>query len=383
MTDQFTMLHEEGVKEPDPVYASPETLAKIRAVLDDLAAGALPPAEHELAVAGCHGWALRIIRIVLRRVPVTDDWFSGERVLRGITGEEADLLKAVYRVYRDWFGGTVGDYSVWIESEVFAHYFRSVAGRVYEVGLGRAQRLVKAEFRGLTTDDLRLPYKAVAVRVPKDLDLDLEFEAGSKLGSGVQSITQIYAAEVQCEGRRQWVMRFISAHGVLEYTLDLLPGASLEAQVGELATDSTFTSRSTREVFYWFLHVMLYVSMPAAVLEERVTNPEAFALEKKIRKMKAEGWPEAGKKIKGLAERLTAMDPRYRIVVDRNTPPWTPEEMGRTAEGRPLTLRIRVAGHWKFQPHGPERSLRKQIFVEPYWKGPLDGPQALPVHKVV
>lgn len=33
-----------------------------------------------------------------------------------------------------------------------------------------------------------------------------------------------------------------------------------------------------------------------------------------------------------------------------------------------------VSGHWKKQAHGPERSLRKLIHVEPYWRGPLDAP---------
>ncbi len=29
-----------------------------------------------------------------------------------------------------------------------------------------------------------------------------------------------------------------------------------------------------------------------------------------------------------------------------------------------------VRGHWKMQRHGPQRSLRKKIRVEPYWRGP-------------
>ncbi len=33
-----------------------------------------------------------------------------------------------------------------------------------------------------------------------------------------------------------------------------------------------------------------------------------------------------------------------------------------------------VSGHWKRQQHGPGRSLRKLIHVEPYWRGPLDAP---------
>lgn len=33
-----------------------------------------------------------------------------------------------------------------------------------------------------------------------------------------------------------------------------------------------------------------------------------------------------------------------------------------------------VRGHWRLQPHGPERSLRKPIWIDPYVKGPEDKP---------
>lgn len=33
-----------------------------------------------------------------------------------------------------------------------------------------------------------------------------------------------------------------------------------------------------------------------------------------------------------------------------------------------------VSGHWKQQAHGPGRTERKLIHVEPYWRGPLDAP---------
>jgi len=32
-------------------------------------------------------------------------------------------------------------------------------------------------------------------------------------------------------------------------------------------------------------------------------------------------------------------------------------------------VRLLVRGHWKMQPHGPGRELRKLIHVEPYWRG--------------
>lgn len=44
------------------------------------------------------------------------------------------------------------------------------------------------------------------------------------------------------------------------------------------------------------------------------------------------------------------------------------------ARGGIPSVRTLVRGHWKKQPHGPQSSLRKVIWREPYWRGPLDGP---------
>jgi hypothetical protein len=45
-------------------------------------------------------------------------------------------------------------------------------------------------------------------------------------------------------------------------------------------------------------------------------------------------------------------------------------------EGRskgPLTIQRLVAGHHKRQPYGPNNSLRKWRYIDPYWQGPPDG----------
>jgi len=39
-------------------------------------------------------------------------------------------------------------------------------------------------------------------------------------------------------------------------------------------------------------------------------------------------------------------------------------------EGRKLDHQIKVRGHWRSQPYGPGMSLRRDTFIEPYWKGP-------------
>lgn len=52
------------------------------------------------------------------------------------------------------------------------------------------------------------------------------------------------------------------------------------------------------------------------------------------------------------------------------------------ASRAPVSVRIVVAGHWKHQPYGPGLSLRKVIWVEPYWRGPEDAPIAIRPHVI-
>jgi hypothetical protein len=35
-----------------------------------------------------------------------------------------------------------------------------------------------------------------------------------------------------------------------------------------------------------------------------------------------------------------------------------------------------VRGHWRNQPYGPERALRRLTWIEPHWKGPEGAPPA-------
>jgi hypothetical protein len=45
-----------------------------------------------------------------------------------------------------------------------------------------------------------------------------------------------------------------------------------------------------------------------------------------------------------------------------------------TGTGRGTSVQTLVRGHWKMQPCGVGRTERKYIHVEPYWRGPEDGP---------
>ena len=50
--------------------------------------------------------------------------------------------------------------------------------------------------------------------------------------------------------------------------------------------------------------------------------------------------------------------------------------------GAPLAVRFIVRGHWRNQPHGPGRTLRKMTWIQPHWKGPEDAPTSNVTHVV-
>lgn len=50
--------------------------------------------------------------------------------------------------------------------------------------------------------------------------------------------------------------------------------------------------------------------------------------------------------------------------------------------GKKLSVQTLVAGHWRRQAHGPGGTLRKMIWLEPYWRGPEEAPILTRPHKL-
>lgn len=69
---------------------------------------------------------------------------------------------------------------------------------------------------------------------------------------------------------------------------------------------------------------------------------------------------------------VTVVDVRHRVRGVASEGPT--ESTDPEATRRPLDHRHLVGSHWKWQPHGPERSLRRRIFVAGYVRGPEDKP---------
>lgn len=82
----------------------------------------------------------------------------------------------------------------------------------------------------------------------------------------------------------------------------------------------------------------------------------------KKRKRKNGAWPEiwvVGKKVK--------VSPELKDIAKGLA---LTESGSKAASGWKLRMQHAVRGHWKMQAHGPKRSLRKRVWVEPYIRGP-------------
>lgn len=273
---------------------------------------------------------------------------------------------------------------------------KKAGGKVYEVSGGLAAQLVDTELRGLTVDDIALPYESVCLVVPKETGLrvwnrDTEWHV----------LESIYIIEVrESDGIRRW--RFLlngtskNPNNVLDdalvyFALDLLDNKKID-EIIEVADAHLKKVESTApgsvglmaeewiKVFHWALNVIIYATWPDAEREHVQLNKEAKHLWDRIQKT------PKGPKRDRLKLHYKDLDPRSRIKLGKSVV-YISRDKAQLSEhghhaGRPLTLRIRVQGHWKKQFHGPKRALRKLIWIQPYWKGPEDGVLGQAVHRL-
>jgi hypothetical protein len=108
-------------------------------------------------------------------------------------------------------------------------------------------------------------------------------------------------------------------------------------------------------IFRWAMNVVLYTSWEGAEKEEVIANEVAKRLLEEM-----SGLPKDSKKRRRLSGKLSQIHQLQRIFLGRSMV---------TRSGWELTVRVLVTGHWKNQPYGPGSSLRKLIWIEPYWKG--------------
>lgn len=283
--------------------------------------------------------------------------------------------------------------------------------RVYDVTPALAEKLDNTELRGLNTDDLKLPFESIYLATPAASGLRVwNRETGWHRCIGIyvteDKHTPLYdvkvrsgimAAGVQKDVVRSWRLlvcgepkaddpRYVGIEGgndALSFFHVFMPdGATLDEAIdltsAEMKRDEEELKitwdqeKEWRRLFRWAMNAILYATWTEPG-EHWIANKEARQLWERIQKL-----PKGSTKKGDLQRRLAGLDQRRRIVLGRNVRPT--EAAPDIGTRGPIVVRTRVSGHWRNQPHGPGRELRKLIWIEPFWRGPDDGVVSEPVH---
>jgi hypothetical protein len=287
------------------------------------------------------------------------------------------------------------------------------AGRqVYDVSPGLAERLAKTHLRGLTTDDLHLPYKSLYITVPKRAGLRVYneetqwhtltgiyiTEGETPVGSGMPRETDVpkgwrvmlWGAPKTEESRFAGSPLADADDALFHFTVPLPTGATIEDVIDHvLGTAKSLMPGETEEVraffyehfqpiFRWMMNVVLYATWPGGEQAPFIPDAEARAL-----------WEKHERSPKGTPKRRDALD-RFRAL-----PPYRQQQvtiLGRrvrvmdedaSGQGIPLAVRTLVEGHWRHQHYGPGNAQVKRIWIQPFWRGPDDAPISVPIHRMV
>lgn len=258
---------------------------------------------------------------------------------------------------------------------------RACGRKVFDVSPALAEKLLHTELRGLTADDLKLPYPAVYIAVPKNTGLQIWNEE-----SGWHRVIGLYLSE-DTNHRSQRCWRFlicgepkprevvpgvVDSNDALVYFYVALPAGLPLSETIALAHEEA--NRDTEAqvkhhypsgfekmldkwegIFRWAMNVVLYTSWEGAEKEEVTANETAKRILEEMSKL-----PKDSKKRHRLSDRLSQMHQLRRIFLGRSMT---------THAGWELTVRVLVTGHWRNQPYGAGSLLRKLIWIEPYWKG--------------
>jgi hypothetical protein len=261
---------------------------------------------------------------------------------------------------------------------------KNAGKKVYVPSSGLAEQLKFTELRGLTSEDLRLPHPSIYIQVPESAKLRVWNDE-----SEWHRVVGIYVTEES--NPRAW--RFLVCGEIKPMEASLVPiyadndalvyfhvrlpeNMSLEdalavnqdeciKNVQELNAQGTSTFDPMldiwQDIFRWAMNVVLYASMVDGESEEVIDPKKRKLLDRANKASK-------GKKRSRLLKEANQIDSRRRCLLGRSV----------TAKrgSWELTVRVRVRGHWRNQPYGPERMYRRLQWIEPYWKGPVDAREA-------
>lgn len=292
----------------------------------------------------------RVIAETLRHILA----LGGQPMPLGLDGEIATNIKCAWHALR----------------------FEAAGRQTYVPSPDLAWQLLHTELRGLTTDDITLPFPSLYIDVPPGPGLEMKQDDGARVPvSGVFVTTMDMGWNVMLFGGlesgnlQDVVFNNFSVPTGFSITIDdaidgvVRHATSLTAERRRrLGLDSDIASEWAL-VLRWIFNLVFYVThADTADLEHVEANAAAAALWRR-----ANNAPAGSKKRRRLFDELKTLERRPRIVVGRRVV-CDPDMRARVPGAKTAALAVRtlVAGHY-------QRYHTRQGVVwrhkQPYWKG--------------
>lgn len=254
-----------------------------------------------------------------------------------------------------------------------AHRLAGMA--IYRLSDGLASRLADTTMN-MPTDLMRLPHSSIMLILDDPRSVaSFQSMAGGRKPKGAISV---FIRETNDERGRLWSIRAMQTHNrqVQMRTvrrLDCGPGRDAEAAlrtdwsargihdplVTKVAAMSGSKIQADDEIHYT-AGLDFYRIVLNAVFYITSHNPAASKPRRNQGRLATDRVNFCGRMHIALGDGMTVLDKRPRDGSSCRGAPRT----GRAQEGIQ-----RIMGHWKVQAHGPRSSLRRTIFVEPYYRG--------------
>jgi len=255
-----------------------------------------------------------------------------------------------------------------IESLYNMFIFFKAGAPKYVISAELIQALRDTEIPNFKIDALKLPFEGIRIDIPK-----------GTFAPPADLVESVYVTNVEHDRFRvifphgEWC-NFVNMivddenktiHQVIEDTrLNMQDVLAPEFVKKDIELKSQYKDYFTTDVFRFAINTVLYITCPDADMYRDRT--EEYALYQQLQGLKKQNkrkilekeYHKAKESIRYIVGAGFKMDREYTAKLTDNGHKWV------------LTNRLRVAGHWRQQPHGPKRSLVKQIFIKPYWKGP-------------
>jgi hypothetical protein len=308
---------------------------------------------------------------------IGNDRYSYEEVI-----DHTDIMKFLEMAYSE-FGMPITPNELSFRTTLMYHLSAHISSPYeYEVEDNLAEALQETELRGLTTDDLKLPYDSIHIKVPKSLNFKVY-----NTESGWHDLESLYIVEDPLYTMDNTIIRawrflligsvkgYVKLKNGDEYADDavsffrvpLKSGMSVDEAMNTLdyhieENNNMHNMKIVwKDPFKWVMNAVMYATNVDC--GKVMLNKEAMRLKNRMFKITPKS-----KNYARLKERYKKICRNTCIMLGKDF-----KEKDTEIQHRTMTVRSKVPGHWRRVVHGKERLERTWKWINSYWKGPQDG----------